>query len=114
MTHERHMVSVPFQAMTVQIQLIVSSITIAINRFTNKEIKMTNYEAQALNFLEKTKTRIKTKFIAYDKYFTDDTEPRDIYEVTIKREGKTPYTFRFGQSLVNSSGYVEKSAQRQG
>ncbi len=69
-----------------------------------------DYDVQALNFLEGCKATIKTKFIAYDKYFHDDDQPRDIYEVTIERLGRKPFVFRFGQSIFNSSGYVKKCA----
>ena|SRR5690348_13185194 len=70
------------------------------------------YDTQAFEFLEKYKAKIKTKFVAYDKYFPDDDTPRDIYEITIEREGRKPYTFRFGQSIMNSSGYVDKCAEQ--
>lgn len=70
------------------------------------------YEVQAFEFLEKHKAKIKTKFVAYDKHFPDDDKPRDIYEVTIEREGHKPYVFRFGQSIMNSSGYVELCADQ--
>lgn len=72
----------------------------------------TQYEQQAQDFLNKTNTKISTKFICYDKHFSDDDQPRDIYEVTIEREGRKPFTFRFGQSIMFSSGYVEKCAQQ--
>lgn len=62
-----------------------------------------DYEKQATDFLEKTGTVMTVKFVKYDKYFPDDKEKRDIYNITLKR-GNREYTFTFGQSIVNS-GY---------
>lgn len=72
----------------------------------------TQYEQQAHDFLNKTNAKINTKFICYDKHFSSDDQSRDIYEVTIERHGKKPFVFRFGQSIMYSSGYVEKCAQQ--
>ena len=63
---------------------------------------MEDYEAQAQKFLEKTKTDFKAVFLKHDKYFNDDKESRDIYEITLKR-GEREYKFRFGNS-INASG----------
>lgn len=61
------------------------------------------YEAQAEKFLNDTNTTFKAELIGHDKYFDDDKESRDIYRITITREGKKPYIFRFGQSVKNSA-----------
>ena len=65
-------------------------------------MKTTDYEKQVKDFLEQTKTEFTVKFVKYDKYFPDDEQSRDIYEITLKKDGRE-YTFTFGQSL-NSSG----------
>ena len=62
---------------------------------------MTNYEEQANEFLSKTGTEFSAKFLKHDKYFDDDKESRDIYEITLKR-GEREYKFKFGQSINNS------------
>jgi len=45
--------------------------------------------------------QVKTKLVGYDKYFEDDKEPRNIYEVRIKR-GNRSIGFRFGDSIANT------------
>jgi hypothetical protein len=62
----------------------------------------TDYEKQAEDFLKKCNTEISIVFLKHDKYFSDDKDTRDIYEITLKR-GERKYTFTFGQSL-NKSG----------
>ena len=63
----------------------------------------TSFEKQASYFLEKTNTEFSCEFIKYGKHFVDDEDERDIYKVTLKREGRI-YSFLFGQSIANS-GY---------
>jgi hypothetical protein len=58
----------------------------------------TNYEQQANEFLQKTNTTVKIDFLKYDFHFSDDTQMRDIYIVTIKR-GSRQFTVKFGSSL---------------
>ena len=62
----------------------------------------TNYEQQANEFLQETNTTVKIEFLKYDFHFSDDTERRDIYNVTIKR-GSRQFTVKFGNSLNNTS-----------
>ncbi len=59
------------------------------------------YYKQAEDFLKATKTTINIKFDSYRKYFPQDKEKRDVYNVTLKR-GNREYTFTFGNSLINS------------
>ena len=59
------------------------------------------YDKQAEDFLKATKTTINIKFDSYRKYFPQDKEKRDVYNVTLKR-GNRKYTFTFGNSLNNS------------
>jgi hypothetical protein len=65
---------------------------------------MTDYQKQANDFLEKTGASLEVKYLKTDKYFEDDKEIRDIYEVTLKR-GTRIYTFTFGQSIAHSGKY---------
>lgn len=67
---------------------------------------LTNYEVQALDFLKATNTEMTVEFIENGKHFEDDEHNRDIYKVTFKR-GNRKFSFRFGQSLVNSTKIVD-------
>jgi hypothetical protein len=62
----------------------------------------TSYEIQAEEFLTKTNTILKVKFLKNDFHFDNDKEKRDIYEITLIR-GERKFKFKFGQSL-NDSG----------
>jgi hypothetical protein len=66
---------------------------------------MNNYEQQAIDFLEKTNTTFKAEFVRNGKYFDDDVDNRDIYNITLTR-GNRVYTFEFGQSIINSGFYA--------
>ena len=61
------------------------------------------YDAQAEKFLKDTGTIFSAKFLEFNKYFSDDKDKRDIYEITLTRD-KRVYTFKFGQS-INHSGF---------
>ncbi len=61
----------------------------------------TEEEIKAEEFLRKTNTEFKAVFIVHDKYFPDDEEKRDIYEIALRR-GNREYKFKFGQSICNS------------
>lgn len=63
-------------------------------------------EKQAQDFLTKTNTTIDIVFLKNGKHFIDDKEDRDIYKITLKR-GARKYVFNFGQSIANSSHYVD-------
>lgn len=61
------------------------------------------YELQANTFLKNTATTLIVNFSHYGKHFESDTYKRNIYEVSLKREKRPPYIFRFGDSVVNST-----------
>ena len=66
------------------------------------------YQKQALDFLEKTGTKMEIKFLKTGYHFADDKKKdvqRDIYAVTIMRESRKIY-FEFGNSIYNSGFYV--------
>jgi len=67
-----------------------------------KNNEISEYEKQALDFLEKTGAILETEFLGHFEFFEDDGFTRDVYKFTISRDGKT-YQSRFGQSLVNSA-----------
>lgn len=72
-----------------------------------KTIEISKYEQSALDFLNLTKTEFSAKYLKYDKHFDTDKEKRDIYEITIKRGGRS-YIFQFGQSLNCTGEYIAK------
>jgi hypothetical protein len=57
---------------------------------------ITHYNQQALDFLEKHGVTIKIEFSHNGKYFDDDKDNRDIYNIELKR-GNNYYDFQFGQ-----------------
>ena len=61
----------------------------------------TDYENQALAFMQKTGTKIKIEYEKYDYHFYGDEKMRDVYKVIIKRKGKQ-MTVHFGQSYINT------------
>lgn len=70
-----------------------------------------NYDKKAQNFLTRTNTTIDIRFLKHDKYFSDDTQSRDIYEFTITRNDRQ-FTALFGQSIVNSGFYYTMGKQK--
>lgn len=63
---------------------------------------MNDYQKEAKDFCEKYNVKIISVYTGHRKYFPDDKTARACFSVTIIREGKTPYTFDFGQSLNES------------
>lgn len=68
-----------------------------------------DYQKQGKDFLEKHNVTMSVKFLYNGPYFDDEKESRDIYEITLSRPGKKPYTFRFGQSIQNSGLMVKRN-----
>ncbi len=60
------------------------------------------YEEQAEKFLKDTQTVLKVEFLKHDFHFKDDEDKRDIYEVSLNRNGRE-FKFNFGQSIAESS-----------
>lgn len=76
-----------------------------------KTTTISDYEQQAIDFLESTKTEFKAEFLRSGKYFDDDKDERDIYQITLKRNGRQ-YSFEFGQSIAKSKRYQDKINKR--
>jgi len=66
----------------------------------------TNYEKQATDFLEKTGCTMEITFKENRKYFPNDKETRDIYDIEIVR-GSRKWKFEFGNSVANSQYYQD-------
>lgn len=58
-------------------------------------------EKRANDFLSATGTEFIAEKVGHGLYFPDDTECRDIYNVTLKRQNRV-YSFKFGQSVYDS------------
>lgn len=71
----------------------------------------TDYENQALAFMQKTGTKIKIEYEKYDYHFYGDDEKRNIYKIIIKRNGKQ-MTIHFGQSYINTDYGTMKMHKR--
>jgi hypothetical protein len=69
---------------------------------------MKTYTDQAIKFMTDTGTKMTTEFLDHKRYFDDDKEMRDVYKVTLRRNGKS-FTFTFGQSIAES-GQSEPTA----
>lgn len=69
------------------------------------------YQQQALDFLAKTTTKITCEFVENNYHFAQDTDTRDIYNVTIER-GSRKFQVRFGQSIVNSTHILDTHTRR--
>lgn len=65
----------------------------------------TNYEKQASDFLEKTGCTMVIKFKENRRYFTNDKEARDVYDIKITR-GNRAWSFEFGNSIADSEFVV--------
>lgn len=63
---------------------------------------MSDYQKEAKDFCAKYNVKIISVYAGHRKYWPDDKTARAYFGITIKRERKAPYTFDFGQSLVNS------------
>ena len=69
----------------------------------------TNYQQQAIDFLNQTSTAFTAKFTKHAPFFSDDKESRDIYRYTLKNKLHT-YRFNFGQSINNSNNNTPPTA----
>jgi len=92
----------------------------------------TDYNQKAQDFLDKNNITIKRIFTGTRKFFKDDTEKRDTYQITISRKpwhfvtGKTTeFSIDFGDSIYNTKlrakdsefitplGYVKTNYQKE-
>lgn len=63
-------------------------------------MKTSEYEQQAIDFLNKTNTKLLVRFLEHGKYFIDDKDERDIFEVKMTR-GTREYIFKYGASIAD-------------
>jgi hypothetical protein len=74
----------------------------------NTQLKITEYDQQAIDFLESTGTTFKIEFQFTGPYWPNDEENRDVYRFTMKNS-KGEYSSTFGDSLQNSTRKLIKS-----
>ena len=63
--------------------------------------KISDYDQQAIDFLEATGTTLKIDYLYTGRYFHNDTDKRDIYQFTLTNSRGT-YSAKFGDSLNNT------------
>ena len=61
----------------------------------------TDYNKQAIDFLEVTNTHFTAEFKEFSTHFDGDTQPRNIFNITLINSGHK-FTFTFGASLEDS------------
>lgn len=71
----------------------------------NQYTEATNLVAKSFNLI------FEAKFLENNYHFQGDKDKRDIYSITLKRDARK-YTFKFGQSIVNSGFYAQYGRQK--
>jgi len=68
----------------------------------------TDYEKNALEFLNKNDLKLTIKFKSYGKYFNDDKDYRNIYKFKLyNKKTKKSYSGTFGDSIYNTKSGIE-------
>lgn len=67
-----------------------------------------NYQKQATDFLEKTNTTLKAKFLKFDYHFANDENKRNIFKITIKNS-RGSFSLNFGSSINDSCKKVKRA-----
>lgn len=62
---------------------------------------ITNYQTNAIEFLSSHGIEFHSRFLRFGKHFEDDKQERNIFDLTLTRDGKT-ISFEFGSSLHDS------------
>lgn len=68
----------------------------------------TEYDAQAGEFMRKWGVKIHRHFVGKMRYFPNDREPRNVWEITLERSDGRRYSFRFGDSLANTQKFPRR------
>lgn len=71
---------------------------------------MNEYLKQAQDFLTKHEAVVEFHFSGKRNYFDGDTEPRNVYSVTVSRCGKKDITVTFGDSILNTKKKIKPTA----
>ena len=73
---------------------------------------MTDYQKQAEDFLAKHNATMTAVKLFTGPYSDDDNDVRDVYQITLTREGKKPYIFKFGQSIAHSEASINAETDK--
>lgn len=71
--------------------------------------ELSEYEKKANDFLIKHDAMVGFDSIGKKMYFDNDYEPRNVYSVTISRDGKKDIIFPFGDSIYNTNKKIKPS-----
>jgi hypothetical protein len=74
----------------------------------NKQIIISEYDQQALDFLSLTGATITKTFFAFDRHLPGDKDKRIIWNITIERTGRS-FSFKFGDSLHATQEALRKA-----
>lgn len=78
-----------------------------IKKITEGLIDVSMYNEAVKLVKESFNLEFKADFLENGLHFQGDKEPRDIYNITLKR-GQRKYSFKFGQSINNSGFYAKQ------
>lgn len=70
-------------------------------------IDSSKYDEATKLLAEHLNLEFKAEFLENNYHFQGDKDKRDIYNITLKR-GTRKYTFKFGQSIMNSQYYKDR------
>lgn len=85
--------------------------TITLSNEVENLISNSQYDEAVKLVQENFNLEFKAEFVENNYHFQGDKDKRDIYNITLKR-GQRKYSFKFGQSIVNSGFYYTKGAQK--
>lgn len=80
----------------------------ALQKTVERMVSNSQYDEACELIAKEMNLGFKTEFLKNDFHFEGDKDKRDIYKITLKREGRK-YTFNFGQSVYESQHYQDKN-----
>lgn len=85
--------------------------TITLSNEVENLISNSQYNEAVKLVQENFNLEFKAEFVENNYHFQGDKNKRDIYNITLKR-GQRKYSFKFGQSIMNSQYYKDSVAGR--
>lgn len=73
---------------------------------------MIDYTKRAIDFLNRVNAQMSIEYVGHMRYFDDDEVKRDVYEITLTRNGKT-YRFKYGQPITKTDRLANKYIQNE-
>lgn len=68
----------------------------------NKQVEKSEYEIQADQFLARGDIKFTAKFLFHGPHWEGDKDNRNVWELTLTRQGKQSLSVKFGQSIADS------------